>query len=910
MDAPADSLHAVSHGHRRQASRTLPAIRVAAAMTLALLFGLCLPSEVLSQAVDSYEGLEVSWQLADDDCSPRVLQHERSFEHAHTGQASELIRIHAGAGTYVHVVTATRDSRVIDELSFSVWVKANRPGLQLSARAVLPRSTDPRNGEALTTLIRGTRYADVGKWEKLTVQRPAEQLSQQVPILRSQFGSDVSAREAHVDMLVLNAYGGEGITELWLDDLEVTGQVVTERSRGEARGGGGSAEKTGVAEFEAEDQAPRLQGGVLAIEGRPQLVRAIDYNGEPFAWLKSLGFNAVRLDTPPTVEQFRAAEQCGIWLIVPPPANQAPREYGTALKRVLAWDLGSQLADEQLDATRRQARQLRSVPPEFRRAMICTPRRDAWAYSRIADMVVLKPPGPNNSLPLASFGQWYLERARMLSMGAHFWASIPTQISPRIATQISLMGSSSPQPLSLEPDQLRLLVYHAIASGARGLLFRSYSRLDSSGWLTDIRAKTLQRLNQELALVEPWAATGTHENELETNGSFARASVLKTDRSRCLLVVRGAADQQYVAGPVDTQPVSFDVPGVPQTDEVYRVDGNGLQRITPQRGTGVHIALEKPELTTIIVLTQDRLVIDYLAKQAAALRESQGQGDGEIATQMYAAVVDTHQQLLEQVATPHLSDTLVQNETLDQARNELQHFQRLTEAGGHERACDFLRRGRRQLARARYQNWKHAARFFPCPVASPLCVTFFSLPWHYGFGQRLKDASWGPNVLTGGDFEDLSLIRSSGWKNLATEHPDLETRVELSLHSPRSGRSALRLQCWPAAGKRSPLLVEAPPLRIISAPIDVQAGQIVYVHGWARVEQPIMGSMDGLLIYDSVTQLDLAQRIHESKDWREFAMYRVVPRNGAFTLTMALSGVGEAWLDDVTVHLLGTAASP
>ena len=43
--------------------------------------------------------------------------------------------------------------------------------------------------------------------------------------LRAQFGPGVDGREAFVHRVVINAYGGPGITNLWIDDLEVGGFV-------------------------------------------------------------------------------------------------------------------------------------------------------------------------------------------------------------------------------------------------------------------------------------------------------------------------------------------------------------------------------------------------------------------------------------------------------------------------------------------------------------------------------------------------------------------------------------------------------------------------------------------------------------------------------------------------------------
>jgi len=192
--------------------------------------------------------------------------------------------------------------------------------------------------------------------------------------------------------------------------------------------------------------------------------------------------------------------------------------------------------------------QLRSVPENVRRPLVCLPREDTWQYSRIADLLVLEPPGPNGSFPLDSLGPWYLQRARLMRLGTHFWASIRTQVRAPIMDQVRALGGEASSGWTLEPEQIRLLAYHAIASGARGLWFRSDSRLDAVDRHSILRAKVLQRLNLELAILEPWAATGQHEAELASPDASVRASLLKTDRSRLLLIMRRMPDQQYVAG--------------------------------------------------------------------------------------------------------------------------------------------------------------------------------------------------------------------------------------------------------------------------------------------------------------------------------------------------------------------------
>jgi hypothetical protein len=866
---------------------------------------------VYAQFHESHEAPEKSWKQADHDCSLRLTQHTRTFDQAQSGQASEFVQFHAGAGTYFHLVHDIPPSRVIEELAISLWVKSNQAGMQLSARVVLPRSKDPRTGKPLTMLIRGSSYAQTGTWQKLTIDQAALLVSRQVPMLRSQLETDVSDREAYVDLVVLNAYGGPGQTELWIDDLEIFGQVSTgistDRTDGPAAATG--TDLPARPTTSNSESHPSLEGSVLTVGGRSQLVRAIDYNGESLAWLKSLGFNAVRLLAPATPQQLQEAEASGLWLIAPPPLSQAPSEYGSGLVQILAWDLGESVSSDLIEPMRRLAVQLRSVPEESRRPTVCLPRDDIWQYSRIADLLVLEPPGPNSSLPLGDCGAWYLQRARLMRMGTRFWASVRTQVRGSIMDQVRAMGGEVSSAWTLEPEQIRLLAYHAIASGACGLWFRSDSRLDATDRHSILRAKTLQWLNLELVLLEPWAATGRHEFELATGDASIRASVLKTDRSRLLLVMRRHADQQYVAGLADERPVSVEVPGVPETDEAYRLGEDGLQRMRQERGTGMRITLEGSHEVSAIVLTQDRLVINFLAGQINTARQQRDELARDIAAQMYAAVVETHQQVLTSAPAVSLTSHALEGQSLSQARSELQHFERLVEGGGHERAYEFLQRGLQQLAATRYNDWRPAADSFPSPVASPLCVNFFALPHHHALSQRLRKAVWGPNALAGGDFENLQLLQSSGWRNLVGQQPELGTAVELSLHAPHAGRSALRVQCWPAHMDQAPVIIESPPIAIISAPVPVRTGQILRIHGWARVPSPIQGSMDGLVIYDSLAGMDLAERIHETNDWREFTLYRAAPHDGSVTITLALTGIGEAWLDDVTVNLLEPAAS-
>ena len=73
------------------------------------------------------------------------------------------------------------------------------------------------------------------------------------------------------------------------------------------------------------------------------------------------------------------------------------------------------------------------------------------------------------------------------------------------------------------------------------------------------------------------------------------------------------------------------------------------------------------------------------------------------------------------------------------------------------------------------------------------------------------------------------------------------------------------------------------------------------IHGWAQLAAPLQGSADGLLITDSLGGAALAERITQVGQWQEFALYRGAPADGNLTITFALTGLGTALLDEVTV---------
>ncbi|MEO8495904.1 MAG: hypothetical protein ABI614_12590, partial [Planctomycetota bacterium] len=332
---------------------------------------------------ERFESAEVSWRLAQSDGAARLLLHERDFTVAHTGRGSEHFRVWSGQGTHVYLAHPVAPARIIGELLPSLWVKADRPGLRLMLRVVLPRAKD-REGKTLTVMLDGEFYTQAGAWQRLQVRNAKKLLEAEARIRRLQLGQ-VDEHEAYIDHVVLNAYTGPGTTEIWTDDLELVGYASSPRD-GTAVGLMGSDAPAATPTPDAVSRRARsaeLRGSVLLVEDHPYFARVIEHNGEPLAWLKEVGFNTMLLRSPPSTSQLSEAEQADVWLVAPPPITDGVLDLTPAHRRIIAWRLGAGATAAEVTAIDNLIAQLRRQDREAARPIVCDLQRDIGHFAGI-----------------------------------------------------------------------------------------------------------------------------------------------------------------------------------------------------------------------------------------------------------------------------------------------------------------------------------------------------------------------------------------------------------------------------------------------------------------------------------------------------------------------------------------------
>ncbi|MEN6557139.1 MAG: hypothetical protein ABFC54_03060, partial [Thermoguttaceae bacterium] len=793
------------------------------------------------------------WQKADDGSPCRVLQHQRVAGGGRTGEACEWLQLENRVeASQVRFVRSVDHARIIDDLAFDVWVKSDRLDPQLVVRVVLPNTNDPRTGRPMVTTLTGAAYTDLGRWQSLRITGLPTLLTRQLHILRMQAGSQVDGRGAYVDAVMLSAYAGAGVLNLWIGDVDVAGCAMTGTGASPsplpseaapmvpvrlppiqtptATTGGASSASIGNA---ATRRVVKLDRSILLVDERPMFPLAIQHRGEPRAFVKQLGFNVVWLQRLPAPEMLEEAGRLGIWLICPPPLSQTPMaEVASVFDPVLAWDLGSDLTEAELETTQRRAEQLKRADRRVRRPLISAPKTNLRDYSRASNLLLIDRRPLGTSLSLTDYAAWVGRQPLLAWLGTPVWTTIQTQPNESLRRQLAALEPGAPPPKNVSVEQIQLLAYLAVSAGSRGLLFLSDSPLDADDPETRQRAAALEWLNFDLELMEPWAAAGRVSASASSNLQEVQGAVLLAERARLLLPVWAVPTSQYTMPQSAANGVAILAPGVPEANNAYELSPGGALPLSVQRvAGGLQATLDEFGPTARVLLTHDLTTVDVVNRRAAASGRRAAALLRQLAVQKFNAVQATARLLASRNSVPETP------RWLDTARRSLQTCDAQLSSGHVAEAAQNAERAMRSLRLVERAYWDAAVRRLPSPVTSPAAVGFDTLPSHWRLVDRLNGARFGPNRIAGGDFEDLDTMVRSGWRSVQRPTPSLQTAADLASGAARTGRLGLRLAAVAVDPKQTPAAMETPPVVFTSPAVQVEAGQIVCVYGWVRVDK-------------------------------------------------------------------------
>lgn len=636
----------------------------------------------LSAIRDGFETPRTAWNQEQTDATINLQTHDRTSRAAHEGRTSEHFRFSSNQGSGFYFSYALPKVPASETLKTSLFVRANRAGVQLFARVVIPADTDPETKQPSFLLVPGTIYDNVDGWQRLVIEDFMTALERQARVLRVSSKRRVSLEGAFVESLVVNLFTGSGDTEVFLDELSVdpvSAALVAQHS-----GSGEPVEKAEVAAEPSQAGAKistrvRLDRNRLKRRGddglfHDWLFTGVHAPGVEVASLHNAGFDVLIDEIDADPKRFQEAVSKGMLLM--PRLNRQGNDgamepeqvVADALRfplkdSVMAWDLGDRLGlisdaddrQEELKSIRAIISKMRGLPPGVSRLTTGTIDEDLRLYARAPqnlDILGIREQAWGSShSPIENYH--YLRQRRDITVRANaqalYWAMIPTA-APKAVTQ-GIWGLDAPPPWGtpqVQPEQVRLMTYAALAAGYRGLAYRGDAELTRPGGRMVLLEMSL--LNAEIDLCESILANGsdpipfyyafpadppmlppagatsatrtiTKKPELKPLGALRTAAIATRDRKGMLLMVAEYGDGgQFQPGQLARNDVKITVIA-PEGAQAFEISPGRVRLLERERAVGgTRITLPEFDTTAMILVTTDVAIAERIESVVNSIR--------------------------------------------------------------------------------------------------------------------------------------------------------------------------------------------------------------------------------------------------------------------------------------------------
>lgn len=620
--------------------------------------------------LEGFDGPKTSWVVSSIDgriC--KTVDHRRQAQLRRAGTAAEQIIFDAKVITRVDLMHQLSPARALHELKASIWVRSNRTGATLALRLVFPHVTDPKTKQSLVRWIEGDNYTADNTWQLLKCQTSKNEVQRRAQLLRATHGSDVDLQDVYVDRAMIFAELGPGTTELCFDELKL-GPVVSP-----------SSEVPLLAE-EAPDKSDfpdiKMQQNRLLFNGQPYFMTFIPDHGEPVAEFANLGLKLVWIPDYHDVKRSLEFRSVNLGCIATPPVATSPEgdildadtaglaPLGDEFDPIWFWMLGNGIAPQDRARLSSWQKQMLSADRRRQRPLMAGVTSGERPFSRIVSMLGSSRTVQQTGLSYLTYRDWLMDRQMAARPGIFRWTWIDVEPDQQI------LESRRAQQLTLpmiEPDQLKMQVYAALASGVQGLGFWSTDGLFRDAVGAAETRLMLKQLHFELRLMEPWLATGSirghrrfevQSTEIlpaiaagrkrgttptgllasstagpstkapgKSNGTQANstphveATLIEADFGTLLLGMWYDDNAQFVPGQMAARNVRIVVPGVKETAKAWVITTTEILPVKTDRNAepgGTLISLDQFDSTIAIVISTDLGLGDKLRAQVAQMQ--------------------------------------------------------------------------------------------------------------------------------------------------------------------------------------------------------------------------------------------------------------------------------------------------
>jgi len=687
----------------------------------------------------------------------------------------------------------------------------------------------------------------------------------------------------------------------------------------------------------ADEIDPELRDGLLTVDGKPFFLFGTWGRVKSAEFMREYDFNCMLSYFAHSLTQIDDDEAAGLWHIPYLMASQWDKrgcerifKKLVARKGVLCWNLGDDMTPEHADDVRRAYEWIRANDPENRPLMIDVPGSGSanayqWFDGMVADYLY-----PLLKQPLAEYQKTLRATRAAIGDDRYFWTWIQSHTQDwynRMFLSDDIAGYGKVRPFIYpDPELVRLLCYHAIAAGAKGLLCfpaRFFPPEIGGG----ARLAEFAILANELEVIGPWIVAGREKGKLRCTPE-ADATRFDFPGGTLVLVIRDGPNFEYHPDAAYTERTTVRLDRAPAKGaRALRVDFPEVRELPLDRGDdGVDIEIGPWELTAAVLVTNDASLLEETRRRVAERLPEVARFAVEVARTKNEHVARTVEELRALEAAPaRLPDA----GELKRAGEEIDRAQSLREEEQHAQAYVAARRAQRRLRGEVYRSWNamwdDPALAFAVHERTPTrpevvyklygLQDFYLMPIFYRTVYTQRHGKRSDNLIGNSGFEEIKGGKFVGWDTSVLPAHAGEGK-EVPSPAAHSGRASLAITSTrPARRSGTNEEVDWVTFSAVSAYAPARQGDVIDVSVWLRIDEDFKKTTRGAVVNlvgkdgegKTVSEwgggrIEVA-RFERTDGWIDLSIVRLVnlPSIRRVALRLGTCGVGTVLFDDVSL---------
>lgn len=901
----------------------------------------------------SFDQPQTVWRVETTEENLKTIEHKYSPQEGYGKRGCEYISLQIPANSRsVMLGMKVGTGRLSDDVLPTIYIKSNKTGLRFMLRVILPMTqAESRPGSRegasapLAIFLSGGTYSLNGSWQQIRIDRPLDLLKNQAMDISRDRGQNIDITNAYFDMVYLDINGGEGELNLWIDDLEITGYVpvapgdfvkgslgnlnhenrkdVPNPITPQSINNNNPANVFNAQDLNANDQDPlnisdnqtltvRVNGDSIFVNDSMFFIRAIRYRGEPFEYLRRLGFNTIWMDDVPNDGQMIQAQEQGLWIICPPPLtkqqwdvfsedasrNYSPTFWGDKYYRVIAWNLGNLTRNSvSVEQTNQLCHRIRECDRDVARPIFAQAEDKLRDYSRQVESLIIERNPIYSSMDMRNnYLRWHRDIPCLIQPGMPRMCIIQTQPDVKLTQSWKAMFPGETFPESIPYEQLQMMSFAAAGSGVRGLFFDSQTPLNSNNPDSQYRSLSLELINSRLSTVDSFFAAGTQSTPVMTSDPdlwFIMLTIPNKGRLALPLYIPNYA--QYTLCGRSTRSATAFIKHIPTTYQAYRLSPNGLEPLNVSRQAGVmNVAIDSQTDWSMILLAQNPSVISSLYNRL----RTNGKRTSVLFRDLTANRLENFRVWLNPNKATIEEKTLFNSAVQALERSNMAISQNLWSESDIF-SCDAAN----ALRILEFSYWSRVIAKSQTPNSHPAAVSFRTMRLFHFWLQNIQNYKLGENLLPAGDFESLDDFLNANWiLYLDEDNSQISGKGDINPLAAFSGKSGLCLTAQTQPGLQKFIaLLDKPPITILSPTVQVNPYETVKITCRVQIPKELLCTVDGLKIYDVQSGDILASRITQTYGWQMIVMYRTADSEGKIQLCFEMTGIGKAYIDNVKI---------